>query len=152
MNLPEDLYWWCSLVRLSIDPAAEFAQPIMMSLPTRRTLTPGMEAFVSVQEGDNWQPVDTRAHIHSNGMFVVLEDVSLLSGESELLLAAGVPTSARTAATVSIQDGTSNFIDREADLNNPAAVVIRIDFNNPGFTQTDIEDNRPGIIDPGGDH
>jgi len=142
MNLPQDLYWWCTLVRVEIDPAVSFEQPITLALPTRRTLTPGMEAFVSVQEGTEWLPVETQARIHGNGMFVVMEDLALLSGESDLLLAAGVDTSARQVATAARGAMSSQYVEKIA-FNNPG-YIDKIIFNNPGIMDPDIDFNQPG--------
>lgn len=145
MNLPEELYWWCTLVRVTIDPVVTFEKHITLALPTRRTLTPGMEAFVTVQEGTEWLPVDTQARIHDNGMFVVMEDLSLLSGESELLLAAGVDSSTRELAQLARNSMTTSFIE-ETIFNNPGYIDEIILHNPEGTDETISRADVPGGV------
>lgn len=60
--LPADVEdtWWCVLFEMGVDPAVELTQPIALSVPTRRVLTPGLETTIFLDQGDgNWQEFST---------------------------------------------------------------------------------------------
>lgn len=60
--LPADVEdtWWCAYVEMRVDPAVELTRPIVLSIPTRRVLTPGLETTVFLDQGDgNWKEFST---------------------------------------------------------------------------------------------
>lgn len=60
--LPSDVEdtWWCAYFEMNVDPAVELTQPIALSVPTRRVLTPGLETTIFLDQGDgNWQEFST---------------------------------------------------------------------------------------------
>ncbi|MBI5931221.1 MAG: hypothetical protein HY862_18075 [Chloroflexi bacterium] len=52
--------WWCVLFEMGVDPAVEITQPIALSVPTRRVLTPGLETTIFLDHADGtWQEFST---------------------------------------------------------------------------------------------
>lgn len=128
-------YWWCASVIITSDPEVEFTQPISLSLPTRRTLTPGMPANFFIRGEDNqWELVgaaqgksrhfkpafqryltEIRGAISPSGndiMVIAVSNVNL----NNIQITGGVNINDRRSATVAgvnlptqqIIDGTSN--------------------------------------------
>jgi hypothetical protein len=129
-GLPSDLYWWCTLVQIEAEPMISFNQPVTLAIVTRRTLTPGMPAFLFTQDTNHWmgitatQPLENEelgglgaAFINSSGEYVVLPQTLLLAKLSErpLILAAGVNTSTRQIATISTTTLNNRWIDPDTD-------------------------------------
>lgn len=152
-STPADIvdYWWCASVSITSDPVVEFSQPISLSLPTRRTLTPGMNANFFIRGADDqWQMVETvqqksrrarpnfqrylseiKGSISPTGNGIMVIAVSNLT-VNEIQLTGGVNTSDRLTAKVAgaslstnqIQDGTSNTAIPYIEQDNIIAILI----------------------------
>lgn len=60
-------YWWCASVKITADPVVQFTKPFSLSLPTRRTLTPGMPAqFFTLGADGKWQTLGTEPQSSAN--------------------------------------------------------------------------------------
>lgn len=93
--------WWCTQFNVSVEPAGiEASQPVYLLLPTRRTLTPGMEVinFIQPPQGE-WATVESteasQVSSHGNHITIPLLDVPLLAN---FTLIAGVDTKTRAAS------------------------------------------------------
>lgn len=130
-------YWWCASVQISSEPAVQLNKPISISLPTRRTLTPGLPAkFFLRGEDGQWhvlgetkqsavglaKPNFQNANIASISMVtptgngVITKELDVVQITKNVQITSGVSVDDRKIGSVSgtslpasqIQDGTSN--------------------------------------------
>lgn len=104
-NIPQAVKdtWWCALVQIDSDAPVKLLKPILIGLPTRQILTPGMKVQLLTRNPDSrdWQPLDTAQGMAINAvgdLAVVMVTDSLPS-----LLAAGVSIKERQVSASPIQ-------------------------------------------------
>jgi len=108
--------WWCSVVRMTLEPDVEVSQPILLAIPTRRAVTPGLASggFFRLPDGD-WQVMTgSTMFVSPDGLHTIANGIQLTNG---LEVAYGVSDSTRLSATINgttlgtnVTDGTSNTV------------------------------------------
>lgn len=128
--------WWCSVVRITLEPDAALNQSIVLAIPTRRAVTPGLASggFFRLPEGE-WQVMEgATMFVSPDGRHTIAAGVQVTNG---LEVAYGVNDSTRLSATISgtnvidgtsntIRDGTSNIV--QGYLKNDSIGVIAVSF------------------------
>ncbi len=103
-TIPEDVKntWWCAAVSISSsDAAAKFIKPILLQVPTKQTLTPGINSQVYLQAAgqNSWQLSDLAKGLvippPGNAAFAVI------AGQLPAFLAIGVAQPDRSRASLS---------------------------------------------------
>jgi uncharacterized repeat protein (TIGR01451 family) len=143
VELPEDeaeSTWWCAVLSVSFEPknplTARQDMPIVLSVPTRKTITPGQPALIFVENDEVWQAINELpttwsmdndfakpnfettsdyAFIDPTGSNVIVVTYNLWTGETPTLIALGTAnppirtvTTTEVNQTLNIADGTSN--------------------------------------------
>ncbi len=104
--------WWCSVVRITLEPDVALNQPIVLAIPTRRAVTPGLASggFFRLPDGE-WQIMEgSTMFVSPDGRHTIATGVQVTNG---LEVAYGVNDSTRLSATITgtnVIDGTSNTI------------------------------------------
>jgi len=114
--------WWCGQYSVSADKAVSFKQPIVMLLPIRRALTPGMEVAVFTAAADgSWSALSdgvaetgdgesAYAIVSRDGVNVELTFGAASFDTNKMVFAVGVSAAKRKTATT----GTTNVTDSAA--------------------------------------
>lgn len=121
--------WWCSVVSVSLEPDAVFSLPVSLAIPTRRTVTPGLESAGFFRLADEaWQLMDgSTIVVGPDGMHTIADGIMLTNG---LQVAYGVSNAARLTSsingqtlTTNITDGTSNTVRSYIEQDNFVAAL-----------------------------
>lgn len=130
--------WWCAVFSVTLEPQIVLPAnaPIILSMPSRKTISPGQPALISVgnQSEDGglyiWQPLaDSKAEgafIGPDGSSVIVVHPTLWGGQLPQFIALGTtnpPFRPVSGASLgfNIKDGTSNITDGTSNTRVPSA-------------------------------
>ncbi len=94
--------WWCALVKVESDAPVTLTKPILIGLPTRQILTPGMTVQLLTRNtaSEDWQPLET-----AQGMAISTVGnlaVVMITGKIPTFLAAGVEVKERQISSLPV--------------------------------------------------
>lgn len=130
--------WWCAVFSVTLEPQIVLPAnaPIILSVPSRKTISPGQPALISVgnqsEDGGSyiWQPLaDSKtegAFIGPDGSSVIVFYPTLWGGQLPQFIALGTtnpPFRPVSGASLgfNIKDGTSNITDGTSNTLVPSA-------------------------------
>ena len=98
-NIPQDAdTWWCALVKIETDTPLTLNKPIIIAVPTRQPLTPGLNVQVLAQSGDGaWQSLP-----NAQGLTISIDGTMaqiMVTGDLPNLLALGVNSKDRQGSS-----------------------------------------------------